>query len=330
MPPLADHGTARRRQVFEAIQARRNPLFVEVQSDFRSAWDNSFAGQRGYRIAVNELTDTFLYTSSLLAAGAALGVMRLFVASETEIQDNGIVGQKIIQHFHFMYSAATQRAFARLVAPYGFQFGSLTWPLHTMQVQQLLWSRYPDICDLQYSCWRVSDGQATCSHCEQCLRIAVTALANGDDPQRMGIDLRKVLDFAPNWNPIEKHASRPRLPQDNSADLLGMRVLDAVRRTSRIHVGRILAREYKSCRMSAHDIIKTLRDFEHLRRRARQMPKPPPMGVREAFFDWLDAELRDRLIAIYTSYFPLEPRRMHIGFYERSRALTLRATSSLE
>ena len=85
MPPLADHVTARRRQVLAAIQARRNPLFVETISDFRSAWDNSFAGQLGYRLAVNELTDTFLYTGSLLAAGAALGFTHLFVASETEI-----------------------------------------------------------------------------------------------------------------------------------------------------------------------------------------------------------------------------------------------------
>ncbi len=192
MPPLADHITARRRQVFEAIQTRKNPLFVETQSDFRSSWDNAFAVQLGYRVAVNELTDTFLYTSSLLAAGAALGVTRLFVASEAEVQVNALIDGKIVQHCHFMYSAATQRSLARLLAPYGFKFGSLTWPLHSMHVQQLLWARYPDICDLQYSCWRVGEGQATCSQCEQCLRIAVTALEAGHDPQRMGIDLVKV------------------------------------------------------------------------------------------------------------------------------------------
>ena len=54
------------------------------------------------------------------------------------------------------------------------------------------------------------------------------------------------------------------------------------------------------------------------------------MGVREAFFEWLDADLRNALIAIYTRYFPLEPRHQHFDIYERSHALTLRATSSLD
>src|SRR6185437_5656430 len=43
MPPLADHVTARRREVFHAIQSRRHSLFVEVESDFRGIWENSFA-----------------------------------------------------------------------------------------------------------------------------------------------------------------------------------------------------------------------------------------------------------------------------------------------
>src|SRR5262249_34892208 len=140
----------------------------------------------GCPVGVNSLTDTFLYTSSLLATGAVLGATRLFVASEAEVQENTIINGKIIQHRHFMYSAATQRALARLLAPYGLYFGSLTWPLYSMQVQQLLWARYPDLCDLQYSCWRVEKGQAACSQCEQCLRISLTALASGADPERMG------------------------------------------------------------------------------------------------------------------------------------------------
>jgi hypothetical protein len=329
MPPLADHITARRRQVFDAIQARRNPIFVETRSDFRSTWDNSFAGQLGFRVAVNELTDTFLYTSCLLAAGAALGVLRLFVASETEVQESAVIGGKIVQHSHFMYSAATQRSLARLLAPYGFQFGSLTWPLHTMQVQQLLWTRYPDLCDLQYSCWRVGEGEATCSQCEQCLRIAVTALERGDDPQRMGIDLRKVVNFAATWEPIERRFSTQRLPQDDAADLLSARVADAICRTSLIHIGLTLARPQKG-RSSLRDILKTVWEFRRLRIRVRELPTPPRMGVREAFFDWLDADLRDSLIAIYKRYFPMEPRRGHFGNYERSRALTSRTTSCLD
>src|SRR5262245_50363749 len=54
LPPLADHVTQRRRQVLAAIQARRKVTLVELVSDFRSIWDNAFAGSLGYPLAVNE------------------------------------------------------------------------------------------------------------------------------------------------------------------------------------------------------------------------------------------------------------------------------------
>jgi hypothetical protein len=328
MPPLADHTTARRRWVFESIQKRRNPVFVESVSDFRHAWDNSFAGELGFRVAVNELTDTFLYTSCLLAAGAALGFTHLFVASETELQETALIDGKIVQHSHFMYSAATQRALAQLFAPYCLSFGSLTWPLHTMQVQQLLWRRYPDLCDLQYSCWRVGESEETCSQCEQCLRIATTALEMGADPQHMGVDLRKLTKFASTWEPTTSRFSSYCLPQDDAADLLGARVVQAIRNTSLVHVGRIVARR-RNGRFAPFSALKTVWRFYRLSRRFRHSPTPPRMGVREGFFDWLDEDLRDALMAIYKSYFPVEPKHEHRSTYERSFALTERAVSSL-
>ncbi len=329
MPPLADHVTARRRQVLAAIQARRNPLFVETISDFRSAWDNSFAGQLGYRLAVNELTDTFLYTGSLLASGATLGFTHLFVASETEIQESAVIDGKIVQHSHFMYSAATQRALAGIFSPYGLKFGSLTWPLHSKQVQQLLWRRYPDLCDLQYSCWRVGADQETCSECEQCLRVAVTALEMGDDPQRMGIDLCKLLKFASTWQPTTPRYTSYSLPQDDAADLVGARVVDSIHRTSIAHVGKTITNS-RAGRMPLLNVIKTMWRFRNLQRRFRHFPEPRRMGVREAFFDWLDDNLRSSLVTIYKSYFPVEPRHEHQLTFERSRTLTARAVSLLE
>ena len=126
----------------------------------------------------------------------------------------------------------------------------------------------------------------------------------------MGIDLHRVFSFASTWEPIEKHFSTQNLPQDDAADLLGARVVDAIRRTSIIHIGQTLARAHKG-RSSPDDILKilkTMRNFHRLRRRVRRLPELPRMGVREAFFEWLDADLRNALIAIYTRYFPLEPR----------------------
>jgi hypothetical protein len=122
MPPLHDHETGRRREIFAAIQTRRDIEFVEVHSDFRGIWDNGFAGRMGYRVAINEPTDAFLYTASLLITGAALGATRLFLASEVEVQESSVIGDKVVQHRHFMYSAATQRALARLLEPYGIRY----------------------------------------------------------------------------------------------------------------------------------------------------------------------------------------------------------------
>ena len=155
--------------------------------------------------------------SSLLAAGAAHGRTRLFLASEAEVQENAEGPTKIIQHPHYMYSAATQRALSRYLEPYGIFFGSLIWPLYSMQVQQLLWTRYKDLSDLQYSCWRVEEGQATCSRCEAGMRIAMTALAAGHNPERMGIDLGRLMSYSPNWAPIGN--SHPRYHKCRSGNV---------------------------------------------------------------------------------------------------------------
>ena len=331
LPPLVDHETTRRQQVLAAIQARRDLRLVEVSSDYRRTYDNGFAGRLGFRSAVSELTDTFLYMSSLLAAGAALGATRLFLASEAEVQDNTVLDGKIVQHSHFMYSAATQLALARLLAPYRIRFGSLTWPLYSMQVQQLLWARYPDLCDLQYSCWQMGPEEATCSACKQCLRLAVTILASGDDPQRMGIDLRKMISCAPTLEPFANvtRTGSPALPQEIGAQRRQARVMDSVRRTSLLHLAAVLARGHPR-RLLSTDTLKTVGDFRRLRKQARQWPKPPPLGVREAFFDWLDPDLRPSLIAIYTHHFRCEPRSRHLETFERSLALATRAASSLD
>jgi len=330
LPPLADHWTERRRTVLAAIQERRNVQLAEVHSDFRSIWDNGFAGRLGYSVAVNELTDTFLYMSSLLAAATALGKTRLFLASEAEVQVNAVIDGRIIQQKHFMYSAATQRALDQLLAPYGIRFGSLIWPLYSVQVQQLLWARYSDLCDLQYSCWLVRAGEATCSQCEQCFRIAMTVLASGHNPEKMGIDLRKVLCRVPDYvtiPPLEGDWKEPPLQGDWKERTAVVR--DTVCRVSLTHLASVLSKGRIRV-LASRETFKILWNFLCLQLFAEQCPRQRRAGVREAFFDWLDPELRDSLVRIYTRHFSREPRRKHFGEYERSRALTLRATSLLE
>jgi hypothetical protein len=69
--------------------------------------------------------------------------------------------------------------------------------------------------------------------------------------------------------------------------------------------------------------------YRRLRNRVRSLPEAPDLGVREAFLDWLDPNLRDRLISIYETYFPFEQKHRHLKVFERSRILTERATSAL-
>jgi hypothetical protein len=326
LPTLADHKTARRREVFAAIKKRRDCVFVEVVSDFRNNWDNGFTGKNGYTIAVNELTDTFLYMSGLLVAGAALGRTRLFLASEAEVQENAEVDANIIQHPHYMYSAATQRALSRYLEPYGLLFGSLIWPLYSMQVQQLLWARYKDLSDLQYSCWRVEEGQATCSRCEQCMRIAMTALAAWHNPERMGIDLRRLMSYSPEWTPIRKESRS--IPQMQAGQRALNLVVGAIKRTGPPKLT-IIYLSANPRKLFAADTWQMFAAYRRLRKRVRWLPEAPDLGVREAFLDWLDPDLRDRLISIYARYFPFEQKHRHSKVFERSRILTECATSTL-
>ena len=229
-----------------------------------------------------------------------------------------------------MYSAATQRALGQLLAPYGIRFGSLTWPLYSIQVQQLLWARYSDLCDLQYSCWLVRPGEATCSQCEQCFRIAMTALASGHNPERMGIDLRKVLCHVPDYvtiPPLQGDWKEPPLQGDWKERTAVVR--DTVCRVSLTHLASVLAKGRVHI-LASREAFRMLWSFYRLQLLARQAARHGRSGVREAFFDWLDPELRDSVVGIYTHHFSREPRREHLGEYERSRALTLRATSFLE
>ncbi len=329
MPGTADHETPRRRQVFAAIQARRNVNFVEVESDLRSNWDQGFATVHGYGVGMNELADAFLYAGALLAAGAASGATRLFVASEVEVQENAVVGGKIVQHPHFMYSAATQRALSALLAPYGIRYGSLTWPLYSQHVQHLLWTRYPDLSDLQYSCWLVAKDEAACSRCGQCLRLACIALAGGFDPQRMGMDLEKLAAFSRAWKPRWTDAPAPEItPREIVSRRFERLVCDTIRRISPWHVRRVAARgrlrELFSPRTSG-----IVAEFRDMRRRARDYPPPPRIGYREGFCDWLDPDLRDRLVAIFRRHLPAEPRAAHEAVLQRSAAMTARAAGAL-
>ncbi len=337
MPPLRDHETARRRQVMAAMPRRRDVELVEVASDLRSAWKNDFPPEVGFPVSVNEVTDTFLYTASMLLVAVLCGATHLFLASEAEVQDNtALAGGGVVQHTHFMYSAATQRALAALLAPLGVRYGSLITALYSVQVQTLLWTRYGDLRDLQYSCWRVGDGEATCSRCSQCLRLALTALALGDNPERMGIDLVRLLPAMRDWSPAKasslaavQPASGAELPAVRISQRLRRQALRALAVTPTARVAAMLAAGGPH-RLLRRDGWQALAAYAGLRRRlvlaapggAQALLADVAAGYRTGFAAQLDPLVRGRVSAIFAQHFAPEPLAAHAGILARGEALS--------
>ncbi|MHC4845985.1 MAG: hypothetical protein ACYTCU_07465, partial [Planctomycetota bacterium] len=227
LPPLADHLTERRRQVLAEVVRRRPVDLVEVRSDWRACWNNGWPRTLGYLPAVNEVSDTHLYTAVMLACAYARGANHLFLASENEVSENVLHGGRYVQHPHGMYSAFTQGALSELFGRWGMRLGSLLVALNSHQVQALLSVRYRDLGDLQYSCWNTPNGRSACSACSQCLRLAALVLHLGDSPARQGIDLPEVLIAQRAWAPRAPTGSG--LPKETVSARLAAQVLIALR-----------------------------------------------------------------------------------------------------
>lgn len=316
---IAEQSTARRRHVLAEIVRRRQVMLVEVTSNFRASWDNQYPFRVGYPVSVNETTDTFLYLSAMLVVGMALGATRLFLASETEVQENVMWNGRIVQHPHFMYSAATQRALSAWLAPAGVMYGSLTWPLHSAQVLELLWTRYRDLADLEYSCFNVGLNEAACSRCAQCFRIALGILAAGGRPERIGIDLPTVLEANAAWEPKDGRPPNPS-PKDEVRAHLEAAIIRGVQATP---PAQILANVVLggARRVAERRTWAMLGAYRRLRRRVGGVAAPPAR-YRVGFLRLVDGLVRDRLATIYGKHFPPAPEASYAGLVARSEALT--------
>jgi hypothetical protein len=158
------------------------------------------------------------------------------------------------------------------------------------------------------------------------MRIAMTALASGHNPERMGIDLGRLMSYSPQWTPIGQQS--PSIPQMQVRQRAGNLVAGAIKRTGTLKLASIYLRANPRKLFSART-WHMLAAYRRLRNRVGSLPEAPDLGVREAFLDWLDPDLRDRLISIYKTYFPFEQKHRHLKVFERSHILTERATSAL-
>jgi hypothetical protein len=329
LPPMEDHVSPRRAEIMAAVPRRRPVEHIDARSDLRAAWENLVPREWGYPISTNELTDTLLYLAALLVVGIARGSRRLFMASEVEVNSNAVIDGRFVQHPHFMYSVVTLGALNRLFARAGTGLSSLTPPLYSGQVQSLLWNRYPDLSDLQFSCWNVTGGSQMCSSCSQCLRIAFVALADGKSPARIGLDLRRLLETMSTWRPKVRQAAEARLPQDITLVALHGASVHAIRAAGTGRVLRELLRSRAGALLDGRTYA-ALRAYRALRHDLGDFEASPPAGFRAGMLRFVDAALRERVLAIYAGAYPEEPAPAYMPQVERAAAAVDWITESLD
>lgn len=326
-PGMFDHLTTRRRGVLDAIAARPDIEHVEVHSDFRACWDHLFPRRRGYQIAVGPLTDTFLYLAAALVVGWVRGARGVLLASEAELQESARHGERIVEHPHFMYSAATQQAIDALLSRDGLRHGSLNYPLHAWHAERLLWARYPDLRELQYSCWRVgAENEAACNACSDCLRTALTVIQAGGAPGRIGLDMPRLLNRMRDWEPATAVAADG--PNERVRASLHAQLARQVAATPTRAVARGMVAERRR-RLAEPTTFRALRSYRALRRRVGPTAAPDP-GYRSAYLALIDPRLRDRLAAIYDEAFTRAPAAEDAELLARTRSLSSWITSPLQ
>ncbi|MEX1118622.1 MAG: hypothetical protein WEB60_07495, partial [Terrimicrobiaceae bacterium] len=241
----------------------------------------------------------------------------LFLASEAEVEENTVVEGIPVLHPHCMYSGSTQRALQALIRNYGMSYGSLTYPLHSSLVQSLLWTRYPDLADLQYSCWRMDRDEACCNQCSQCLRVALCALSVGGNPARMGIDLHRLLPAMADWYPYPPPPPDERLLPKQLVSLeLARQLVQAIQSIPEARLKLLIDVISDSSQKS-----ETLAAFARIRKSAADYPVGALTGFRAGYLEWVDPIVREPLHKIYAAAFPLEDPHLTSGMRERSERL---------
>lgn len=179
---------------------------IQVETNYRSIYNNLYPRELGWLPAVNELNDVILYLANLLMASASRNIPQTYVASESDVQASVKKDHRWIQHPHAMYSLVTLKVIEKLFSPYGMKIGSLTAPINQYQVQKTLWIEWPALRALQTTCWRMSADEDLCNECRDCLKASLTSFDAGEDPREMGADLVKNLAATDYWHPVLESA----------------------------------------------------------------------------------------------------------------------------
>lgn len=309
MPGVRLEGSTYRARALEQIQVRRNLELVEVSSDFRGQWHNLLPREWGYRLSLNEITDTLLYTAALTIVGYTRGATHLLLASENEVSANAVVDGVFLQHSHFMYSGLTQASIAQILKPYGLWYGSLTSSLQSSLVQQLVTQRYPDIADLQCSCWRGTDTRRACSNCSECRRLALISLACGGNPVDLGVDMIHLLKHY-RARLASRDTRYPHLPDREAAQGFRLQYARAIRAITPLKMLRYLLRKHPGGLRNG-SLWLAWREFRELYRSTLEdFPQAlGPAGYRPGYLYAMPSALRERLEPILSAQFAVAPEQ---------------------
>ena len=320
-----DHSPGARDRTRAEVARRLGAESIEVTSDFRTAWEMPFSARDACRLGVHELSDLPLYQAAVAAVSAATGRGRMLMASEADLQYNAELDGRVVLHPEFLSCAVTQDALDALLGRFGLSQGSLSYPLHMPQVQELLLRRYGHLADLQYSCWKAPAGRQACSHCEKCFQIALVTLAAGASPTTVGIDPVEVLCAFADWRlDTEPAHLGPDLHESRRARHHIVRGLQAQPTEA---VDAILDADPGA--VAGRRRGEALAVYARLRADSMWQVVPPAPGYIGGFLDRVPADLRPGLRLILDQYFRPAAEPEFAGIVKRSRELTDSITAPL-
>jgi hypothetical protein len=321
MTGLKDHSAPRRRYVLGEIARRLPATLIEVESDYRGNLDHGYAMKLGYEISVNEVTDTFLYTAALIASAVSLGATHLFLAAEAEADENLSINGQVIQHMHCMCSSPSLVALQEILKPFGLSYGSLIPPLRRYHAQTLLWSRYPSISDLQYSCWLLKEDEYGCNRCIKCFVLAMREYAMGVDTKKMKVKWVTMLNEYRDWTPrMDLHDGKPLLPRDTHWVTTDAQIARDLAAIPWSRMARTI-RNDEPLSLLRYSGWRALIAYAQLRRRAIASNPGPVPGYREGYLHFVDPLLREEVGRIYAEHFAPQPESEYQEMLERSQML---------
>lgn len=299
---------------------------IDVISDFRDSWDVHFSLRDGGTFPVNELSDLPLYHGTVAAVAAASGIGTCLMASEADIQYNAAHGDGVILHREFLSCSATQSALDALLRAFGLRQGSLTFPLHMPQVQQLLWRRYRAIADLQRSCLMAGVDDDSCGACLKCFLVAVVMLAEGASPRAVGIDPVRVLTEWGDW-PVDAPPFNPgaTLSEHRSPR---QKIVRALQRRTTAEVATILSADPLA--RDDRRLGQAIAVWARMRAQALAQITPPDPGYVPEFLDFVPADMRTPLEPILAQHFAPTSEPEFRAMAKRARTLAAWITAPLE